>query len=449
MPPHHPLRSATSPAAYALVRKAGLVGFLAAGFFAFDLSDESFVDEYAYITQSYQPDLLRLPQTDERSWFETIAYDLVPLPKYLINFSLRLAQIPRPGRGAALSWYDDTSYKWGAPYILTLARLPSVLLGAIGCVAIFAIGVLVKDERVGLIAAFLLTVNPLYRLHAHRAMSEAPCEAFLLLSLALGLLAWRETLSRPGWLRGLLMLTVAGGLAGLSILSKFSGILALICFAGWCILGFALPGVRQANKLALLAGNAAAVMAASFMFVDLNPFMTARPEGPLPPELERVVQMGPFKRFLFLVDHRREVSRFQQRAYPHNALHTTRERAKVVAVQGFGRFGPFGPRKSDSTIRYDLLQDWGAICWLPLVVVGLTSAIRLGLQQYRESGMPMTWPLVIWACLSMTVVTAYLPMAWDRYQFPIQAPATLLAAITLASVWESLSSQRSRAEVGS
>jgi 4-amino-4-deoxy-L-arabinose transferase-like glycosyltransferase len=448
MPSHLSLRSANSPTVCALVRKAVCVGFLAAGFFALGLGDESFVDEYAYITQSYQPDLLRLPQADERSWFETISYDLVPLPKYLINFSLRLAQIPRPGRGAALSWYDDTSYKWGAPYVLTVARLPSILLAALGCLAIFTIGVLVKDERVGLIAAFLLAVNPLYRLHAHRAMSEAPCEAFLLLALALGLWGWRTTLAGPAALQGLVILFVAGGLAGLSVLSKFTGILAFICFAGWCFLGIALPGVQPARKLALFMGTLAALVAASFVFIELNPFMTARPVGPLPAAVERLAEMGPFQRFLFLVDHRREVSRFQQRAYPHNALHNTAERAKVVAVQGFGRFGPFGPRKSDSTIRYDLPQDWGAICWLPLVVVGVTSAIQLGLRQYRESSLPMVWPLVIWACSSVAVVTAYLPMAWDRYQLPIQAPATLLAAIALAIVWDSLLLQRSRGEMG-
>ena len=30
--------------------------------------------------------------------------------------------------------------------------------------------------------------------------------------------------------------------------------------------------------------------------------------------------------------------------------------------------------------------------------------------------------------VALPVVTAYLPMAWDRYLLPIQAPAALLAA---------------------
>ena len=123
-------------------------------------------------------------RVNDRAWLERVAFDLVPLPKYLINLSFRAAGIPRPNRSVALAWYRDTRVTWGTSQALTFARLPSVLMGAMGCVAIFLLGVLVKNEPTGWIAAFLLAANPLYRLHAHRAMSEAPCEAFMLLSLA-------------------------------------------------------------------------------------------------------------------------------------------------------------------------------------------------------------------------------------------------------------------------
>ena len=42
--------------------------------------------------------------------------------------------------------------------------------------------------------------------------------------------------------------------------------------------------------------------------------------------------------------------------------------------------------------------------------------------------MPTAWCLVAWAGVALGMVTAYLPMAWDRYQLPIQAPAALLAS---------------------
>ena len=84
---------------HALARaNRGLVGILAAGFFCLGLGDEPFVDEYAYITQSYQPDLVFAGRTNDRAWLERVAFDLVPLPKYLINLSFRAAGIPRPSR---------------------------------------------------------------------------------------------------------------------------------------------------------------------------------------------------------------------------------------------------------------------------------------------------------------------------------------------------------------
>ena len=128
------------------------------------------------------------------------------------------------------------------PEALTVARLPSILMGAIGCVAIFLLGVLVKDEPAGWIAAVLLAVNPLYRLHAHRAMSEAPCEAFLLLSLAVGIRGWRGD---PGaavggaGLRG--PASRPGLLAGLAILAKFNGVLALFMLRRLVPAGLGLP----------------------------------------------------------------------------------------------------------------------------------------------------------------------------------------------------------------
>lgn len=444
----HPSRSANSPAASrSLFWKAGLIGLVSAGFFSAGLGDRSFVDEYAYITQSYQPDMVFAGHLDDRAWLEFVAFDLVPLPKYLINLSLRAAGIPRPGRTSALAWYNNTHTTWGPPYVLTVARLPSILAASLGCVAIFLLGVLVKDELTGWVAALLLAVNPLYRLHAHRAMSEAPCEAFMLLSLAVGLWAWRAILTRPSAARGLSALIGAGLLAGLSVLAKYNGILALLCLAAWCLLAVGLSGIAPERKLILALGTAMAWASAWFVFVELNPSMTADPGGRLPVRLRNLADKGPWERFFFFIEHRREMARSQQRKFPHNALESPADRASVVAVQGFGRFGPFGPRNSDSERRYDVSQDFGAAVWLPVVAAGLSAAIWLGRRQRRDGAMPTAWCLVTWTAVSLTTVTAYLPMAWDRYQLPIQAPAALLAAVGLVSAWDMVRPRPSRVGV--
>src|SRR5262249_48889745 len=81
-------------------------------------------------------------------------------------------------------------------------------------------------------------------------------------------------------------------------------------------------------------------------------------------------------------------------------------------------------------------QDIGVIFWLPLVMIGLVQSLRRGLIQYRNGAAPTAWALVIWAVVAWAVVVVYLPMAWDRYLLPIQAPNALLAAVALSALWE-------------
>jgi len=447
MPAQQPLRSANSlRAAWSLFR-GGVIALLATGFFALGLRDAPFVDEYAYITQSYQADLVFSGRMNDTNWLERLGYDLVPLPKFFINLAFRAAWIPRPSRRDAIAWYANTSYEWGTARELLIARLPSVVLGAVGCVAIFALGTMVRDEPTGAIAALLLAINPLYRLHAHRAMSEASCEAFLLVALALGLRSWKSMLARGPSATGLLIMIAAGCSAGLSILAKFNGILAIISLFGWTCLALALPRVPRAAKLGLSASTGGAILAAWVVFVALNPYMTAHPAG-APADPRPIAELGAWQRFRFLIEHRGQVSREQQDMFAHNALHGLTEKARVIMIQGFGRFGPLGPRKSDSTLRYDLPQDRGAILWLPLVLAGFMTAIRLGKHQHRQSQAPTAWALLLWWCLTLSVVTRYLPMAWDRYQLPIQAPSALLAALALDSIWIAIRTQFHRLSQG-
>jgi hypothetical protein len=164
--------------------------------------------------------------------------------------------------------------------------------------------------------------------------------------------------------------------------------------------------------------------------------MTARPAEPLPPPLQNIASLGLWQRFDFQMKHRLRVSENQQRSFPHNALHTIADKTKVLAVQGFGRFGPLGPNDADSTVRFDRRQDLGAIFWTPLVLYGLLMAFRLGVAQFRAGQPPTALALVVWSIVAWTVVTLYLPMAWDRYFLPIQSANALLAATALATIWK-------------
>ena len=131
----------------------------------------------------------------------------------------------------------------------------------------------------------------------------------MLLALALGLWAWRAILTRPSAAGGLAAMIGAGLLAGLAILAKFNGIIALVCFAAWCLLGLALSGIASERKLILALGTVMAGSSAWFVFVELNPSMTAYPAGRIPVRLHHLADMSPWERFLFLVEYRRDMAR--------------------------------------------------------------------------------------------------------------------------------------------
>jgi 4-amino-4-deoxy-L-arabinose transferase-like glycosyltransferase len=318
-----------------------------------------------------------------------------------------------------------------------VARLPSVLLGVAGCLAAYGLGVQLRDVKTGVVTALLLAGNPLFRLHARRAMSDVPAEAFLLLSLACGLWCWRRLLTGRMHPSTWLAAVAAGALGGLAALSKLNGALALIVLVAWGILAVALPRAGRRNKGAIASVVALAGAVSLLTFSALNPFLTARP-GPIDPATSRVMasvglmqsigRLGFCERYAMLVEHRRRVSSGQQGQFAHDALTTARAKLEALIVQGYGRFGPFGPPHSDSTVRFEMAQDWGAIVWLPWVIAGAWWAWAHGRRQWSEGVPPTGWAVLVQAIVSLLVVTAYLPLAWDRYFVSIQAGSALLAA---------------------
>jgi hypothetical protein len=405
------------------------VALLAAVVFGIRLAEEPrFVDESALTAQSYFADLLLRGDRDNPAWLEYPGYDSSPLPKYLIGLALRCGNYARPGPAAARDWFRDTSRRFVPDRAQVLVRWPFVLGGVLGCVAIYALGVLARDRRTGAIAALLLTFNPLYRLHARRAMADVLVEAFLLACLAFLLWVWRRSLLGQHGVATWVATVLGGVAAALSALAKLNGMLCLVIVAAWAVLGLALPGVPMRRRLTFVPAAVVATAVAAATFVALNPFLTAHPRGPLPPPVASVARLDFAARVRMLFVHRVEAARDQVRIFPHNALHTPAEKLAVAAVQGFGRFGPFGPPHSDSTRRFDRRQDGGALLWLPWVAAGLVAAIAHGRRQRAAGAPPTDWAIAVQAVVAALVVTAYLPLAWDRYLLPLQPGSALLAA---------------------
>ncbi len=415
------------------------LGAVALVVFGWDLPAEPhFVDESAYISQSYYADLFLSGDVDNPQWLGYPGVDLPPLPKYLIGWSLRVAGYPRPGPDAARAWYANTSRRFLPAPALTVARIPAVILGALGCVAIYAIGATAGGARVGLVAALMLMFNPLYRMHARRAMSDVPAEALILAALAVGLWAWTRILGRRGILVPALALALGGGiLAGLATLAKLNGALGGIVLAAWAGLALAVPTAGAGRKLVLVLATLVAGAVAIGTFTALNPFVTAHPKPPVDPRLAEVAEAGWLERMKMIYDHRVGLSATAATAFPHNALVTAADRVSAVVVQGFGRFGPLGPRGwTDSTIRFDRRQDWGAVVWLPLVAIGLVVAVLRGRGQIRRGEPPAASAVALQAVVACGVVTAFIPLAWDRYYLSLQPGFALLGSFALNGLWD-------------
>ncbi len=417
------------------------VGLLAAAFFGVRLAAEPFFpDEAAFIAQSYFLDLFLQGKHDDWAWVEYHAYDLPPLPKYLIGAALNVSGDRPPGRLAAGAWFHNIKRPIVSPKMLQAARWPSVFLGAIGCAALFAIGTVAVDRRVGFIAALMLMINPLYAIHARRAMADAPAEALILATLAVALWSWRTTLAgRIGMVRQAALAVVVGILGGLAVLAKLNGGLALMVVGAWGVLGLGLPGFPWSRRLRLVAAAMVSGVVALVTFVALNPFVTARPTGPPPPLLMAPAppDQGMIERLRIIIAHRAQVSREAQSQFPHDALTRPLEKIKTVAVQGFGRFGLFGPRDHDSTRpykRYDWSRDWGALLWLPGVAAGIIWAGSRGCRQWRLGQPPTAWALLVQAIVALVTVTAFIPLAWDRYVLSIQPGSALLASGLLVAL---------------
>jgi 4-amino-4-deoxy-L-arabinose transferase-like glycosyltransferase len=437
--PDLPKTMPETPPAAASTRRPRLWGlrvFLIAGlaFLSGLWAEPHFVDESAYIAQSFYADLFLEGHHDDPAWLDYAAFDLPPLSKYLVGTALRLGGHPRPGPADAWNWYRNTKTRVASDAALHTARLPSVLFGALGCVAIYAIGTRGFGRPAGLVAAGLLVVNPLYRMLTRRAMSDIPAESCMLVALAFGLAGWSRLLSGKGGGRGAIEIALGGGVfTGLAVLAKLNGTIAGMILAAWMVLGLVLRRGTLGSKLALVGATFAAGLVAFGLFAALNPFLTAHPTGPLSAPSQAMAKETFVERLGTVMEHRVGVSTNARDQFPNDALTTPRDKLAAVAVQGYGRFSPFGPGHSDSRIRFDWRQDWGAVVWIPLVLAGLVVSLLQGRAQYRAGEPPAAWAIALAWAVALVVVTGFIPLAWDRYYISLQPGAALLAAAALTA----------------
>ena len=319
-------------------------------------------------------------QWDDPAWLTYAGYDLPPLPKYLVGFALRIEGYRRPGPAAMVAWYRDISSQFVSKPALIAARRPSVVFGMVGCLAIYAIGTLALDRRLGFVCGTPPDGQPALRDartagHVRRPGRGADPVHGGRRPLGLEAAARRE---RDGPLRSSAWSSARGSWEGWRRWPSSTGRSAGFILGGWAILAMLLASFSV--KGGRLPGGYAGLRCGLVRDVRRpQPVPFAHPKGPLDPMLESVARLSFLERVKVVADHRVNVSANAKSSFPNDALTTPLDKIKAVAVQGFGRFGPFGPRGwTDSTIRFDWEQDRGRLVWLPWVVLGLVAACRRG-----------------------------------------------------------------------
>ncbi len=404
--------------------------FIALASFAYHLSREPhFMDESAYLSQTYFAKLFAEGKVHDVSWIEYPGIDLPPLAKYSIGLAVSIGGERFLTKGDARRWYlSPGTFQPETAAMLYAGRWSSVVFGVLGVASLYAIGVMASGRiSVGLGSAFLLIANPLFRMHARRAMADAPVEGLMLLSLALGLWFWKRAIEAEGIAFGRLSLAaLAGVVSGLAVAAKLNGGLAVMAFCSWCLLGMHVASNNRI-RIELAAGFLLFVTLSFATFVLTNPTIYAHPQIALTEEFARVNGMGIVDRTKLVIDHRAKVASSSASGFIE-ATPTFDRKAGAFFVQGFGRFGPMGPSASNSRIRYDPRQDWGAVVWLPIVLAGFGWCAFGGRLQARDGRAPSLWCVGVHAFLAWVVVITFLPLAWDRYFLSIQPCSAILAA---------------------
>ena len=393
-------------------------------------SHPHFVDESAYFSQAYFGDLFFTGQVNSSLWFEYPAYDLPPFTKYLVWAGLVAGGDARPGPVAMRTWYQDTSSRFESPESLHHARVPIVLCGMLALLATGRLAQRWLGPAGGVIAIVLVASNPLFRSHSRQAMADIPTEMAVALALLLfapiGLdvnIKFRKAI-------------LCGIFLGLAASSKLNGFLASITLVVWC-----LTTLRNSRKI--IASLTIAGLCGAFLFIALNPFFYASPKGLRERQFEEIRQKNLPQRLKFMADHRIGVSAEGQKLFPRDALTTIPQKIAVLVVQGFGRFSPLGPVKDNSEIRFQLSQDWPVVVWFPLVVLGLAKAFR-----NKPQTILMSRFIAIYFVISILVVGAFLPLAWNRYMLPLVIPSSILAAGGLVELYRLMAKKPNRPQPG-
>ena len=273
-------------------------------------------------------------------------------------------------------------------------RVPGAVLGWVGCLLLWHLASALGSPRAGPLAAVLLASQPLWLANARRAGLDVPA---LTLGLAAALVAVRA--ARGG---GVGWWAAAGMLAGLSVGTKYVGLLA-VAAAAPCV---ALELWRRRRPIAW-AGLLVGALAACAVFSGTNPALWGDPWTGL------TVSLG------FLSE---------QAAGMRHTMPQFRSPLWVAAQMVDRVFWPMGgPRVVEMSMTEPLIPGtYGT----PIVALGVVVAL-LRLARVRERSVLF---VAAWSALVFVALAVSLPTWWERWHLPLVPALALFAALGLVGI---------------
>lgn len=324
-----------------------------------------------------------------------------PLNKTLIGLAWTLSGRSLDSLPGIYAWglsLDDNRVRGTVPSAdeLTLARLPSTFLTALGGLALFVLAMRIAGRPMAYPALFLYTLHPVILLNGRRAMQEGGL--LLLTVLVAGAAVYIAQHPRER-VRGVLALGLATGLA---VCAKHTGV--VIAAAAW--IG-AMSVWWPIERWRALVYGAAAVVIAVLVFFVLNP-----PYWKAPVEAARAMLAARTE----LLDMQ---TRANPAAYPDlgSRLAATITQPFIAALQYYE--APTWTGVIDSQIAaYEALPISGirlpVVLSVPLTLVAGLGAILLGRRAARD---PVARVVFIGVVASVAI-TFTIPLPWQRYYLP-------------------------------
>lgn len=272
--------------------------------------------------------------------------------------------------------------------VLLRARTVALLFSTLNVITVYYLGLIFGGVWLGISAAVLLALNPLFQGTAIQAMID-PILVFLANTQLLILLLYFKQK------KGKIALSLLLGLvSGLGASMKINSAVGLI-FADLAILTWFFIKKNKSIIYQLIIINLVSLL----VFFALNPYLW----------------QNPIENLKYMYDWRIMMAEGQKKAAPQEAINSFSESLAYL--------------KFDLFNYYDLGRRlWQKAVGLPIFVLGFVSLL-LSVIKRKFSWFSINKLILIFYALFMIVsLGAYLPMKWGRYLLPVLPAITLVQA---------------------